>query len=131
VAAALLAALEPGRGPRRFLAGGPFLTWPVWTDTLGDVVGRRLSRVPTPRWSLTTLGRTLDLLKKVRSFDYPMTYEAALAMTSGVPTDDSATLDALGVRWRAPEDTFRDAASWLLAVGELEPRHVPALSPLP
>lgn len=126
-AAALLAALEPGRGPRRYLAGGPFLTWPVWTDTLSEVLGRRVRRVPTPGPMLTGLGRGLDALKRVKRFDYPMTYEAALAMTSAVPTDDSATLADLGVTWRDPADTLRDAARWLLHEGLLQPRHAPAL----
>ncbi|MCC5951446.1 MAG: NAD-dependent epimerase/dehydratase family protein [Acidimicrobiia bacterium] len=129
-AALLVAALEPGRGPRRYLAGGPFLAWPEWTDTLSAVLGRRARRMRTPTWSLTGLGRTLDALKRFRSFDYPMTYEAALAMTCAVPTDDSATLADLGLAWRAPADTFRDAVAWLLAEGHLRPKDAPAVAPM-
>lgn len=127
VAAALSAAMAPGRGPRRYLAGGPFLSWPAWTDTLSDVLGRRVARVPTPAPLLTGLGRGLDALKRVRRFEYPLTYEAALTMVSAVPTDDTATQTELGVTWRHPADTLRDAARWLLHEGYLQPRHAPAL----
>lgn len=127
VAAALLAALEPGRGPRRYLAGGPFLAWGAWTDTLSEVLGRRVQRVPSPAPMLTGLARGLDALKRIRPFEYPLTYEAALAMVSGVPTDDSRLHDELGVTWRDPASTLRDAARWLLHEGVLQPRHAPAL----
>lgn len=127
VAALMVAAAEPGRGPRRYLAGGPFLRWGPWTDLLGSVLGRKLRRVPTPAWTLTGFGRALEAVNRYKRIDYPMNYEAALAMTSAVPTNDSATLADLGIAWRDPGDTLRDAARWLLEVGELQPEHAPAL----
>lgn len=128
VAAALTAALEPGRGPRRYLAGGPFLRWGPWTDLLGTVLGRRLRRVRTPGPVLTGLGRTLEAVARIRPVDFPMNYEAALSMTSAVPTNDAVTLAELGVAWRDPADALRDASRWLLEVGELRPEHAPALA---
>ena len=129
VAVALAAALEAGRGPRRYLAGGPFLDWATWTDTLSEVIGRRVRRVRTPGWSMTGLGRTIDLAKRLVPFDYPLTYEAALAMISAVPTDDTATLAELAVSWRPPAATLRDAVAWLLAEGYLRPEDAPAVAP--
>ena len=126
-AAAMVAAMEPGHGPRRYLAGGPFLRWGPWTDLLGDVLGRRLQRVRTPAWSLTGFGRALERINRYKRIDFPMNYEAALSMTSAVPTNDSATLAELGVAWRDPADALRDASRWLLEVGELQPEHAPAL----
>ena len=123
-----VAALEPGHGPRRFLAGGQFLDWATWTDTLSTVIGRPVRRVKVPAPVMTTLGRTLDLAKRVRSFDYPLTYEAALYMTSGVATDDSATLAALGVGYRPVTETLADSTRWLVEAGHLRPEHAPALS---
>ena len=127
VATMLTAAMEPGHGPRRYLAGGPFLEWGPWTDALSDVLGRRVKRVPTPAVTLKAFGRLLDALKRIKTFDYPMTYEAALAMTSAVPTDDSATLAELGITFRPPADALRDASAWLLSIGELDPSHAPKL----
>jgi hypothetical protein len=48
-------------------------------------------------------------------------------MVSAVPTDDSITQADLGVTWRDPAATLRDAARWLLHEGHLQPRHAPAL----
>ncbi len=123
----VVAALEPGRGPRRFLAGGRFLDWPTWTDELSAVLGRPVRRVRVPARLMTTLGRAIDLAQRVRPFDYPLTYEAALYMTSGVPTDDRATLDALDVAYRPTRDTLADATRWLIEAGYLDAVHAPAL----
>ena len=39
LATMLSACVEPGRGPRRYLAGGPYVTWAQWTRTLGEAAG--------------------------------------------------------------------------------------------
>jgi len=123
----LTACLEPGRGPRRYLVGGRFQDWAHWTDLLADVLGRPIRRMPVPGPAMTALGRFLDGAKRLRDFDYPLTYEAALYMTSAVPTDDTATLDDLGVTYRPTTETLADATRWLIAAGHLDARHAPAL----
>lgn len=128
LAAMFVAALEGGRGPRRFLAGGQFLDWATWTDTLSSVLGRRVRRVHVPGPVMTSIGRGLDLAKRVRPFDYPLTYEAALYMTQGVPTVDDATLAALGAAYRPVAETMADATRWLVAAGHLRPQDAPALA---
>jgi hypothetical protein len=74
------------------------------------------------------LGRLLDGLKRIRHFDYPLTYEAAIYMTSGVPTDDSAVHDDLGVTYRPVRETFTDSTRWLIEAGHLDAEHAPALA---
>lgn len=128
LAAMVVAAMVPGQGARRFLAGGQFLDWATWTDTLSSVIGREVARVRVPGRVMTTVGRALDLAKRVRPFDYPLTYEAALYMTSGVPTVDDATLEALGLTYRPVSETMADATRWLVAAGHLRPEHAPALA---
>jgi nucleoside-diphosphate-sugar epimerase len=128
LSALFVAALEPGRGPRRYMAGGQYLTWAQWTDLLSEVVGRRVRRVRVPNPALRGLGRTLDAAKRVRNFDYPLTYEAAVQMTSSPRTDDSATLADLGVRYRPVRETLEDATRWLVESGHLDLRHAPALA---
>ena len=51
------AALRPGRGPRRYLAGGQFLTWGEWTDVLSEVIGRPVRRMRIPDRVLQGDGR--------------------------------------------------------------------------
>jgi UDP-glucose 4-epimerase len=72
------------------------------------------------------MGRQLDELRTHQEVDLPLSEEAAVIMTAGVPTDDTATLADLGVRWRPPVETFRDAVAWLVAEGHLPPE--PALA---
>jgi dihydroflavonol-4-reductase len=128
LAQVLTASLEAGRGPRRYLVGGRFQDWSTWTDLLSEVLGRSVRRVRVPGRLMTGLGRTLDVLQRVRDFDYPLTYEAALYMTSAVPTDDSSTLTDLGVSYRPTSETLADATRWLVEAGHLEARHAPALA---
>jgi nucleoside-diphosphate-sugar epimerase len=121
-------ALEPGRGPRRYLAAGQFLDWAAWTDEVDAVIGRKCRRFRVPGSMMLGLGRLLDGLKRIRSFDYPLTYEAAIYMTSGVPTDDSAVHDDLGVTYRPVHETFVDSTRWLIDAGHLDAKHAPALA---
>jgi 3-oxo-5alpha-steroid 4-dehydrogenase len=122
------AALEPGRGPRRYMAGGRFLTWAEWTDLLGEVIGRPVRRVRVPNTALRAAAGALDAAKRLVDLDYPLTHEAAVEMTGTPPSDDSATLADLGVRYRPVRETLEDSARWLIAAGRLEPRFAPALA---
>jgi nucleoside-diphosphate-sugar epimerase len=124
-----VAALAPGRGPRGYLAGGPFFPWPEWTKALNDVIGRECRQVRVPARLLMGLGRLLDLVKRVKYFEYPLTYEAAMYMTHGVPTDDSATLADLGIEYRPTAETLADSVRWLVEAGHLDPKWAPALAP--
>jgi hypothetical protein len=122
----LAAAVEPGRGPRRYLAGGRFLTWADWVATLSEAVGREVASAPMTADEMVAMGRQLDELRTHQEVDLPLSEEAAVIMTAGVPTDDTATLAELGGRWRPPVETFRDAVAWLVAEGHLPPE--PALA---
>jgi nucleoside-diphosphate-sugar epimerase len=131
LAAMFCAALVPGRGPRRYLAGGRFYSWAEWTDVLCEVVGRKVFRVKVPAPMMTGLARMLDRAKRIRDFDYPLTYEAAIYMTSAVPHDDQATRDELGIEYRPTTETFTDSLRWLVAAGHLDAKHLGTLSPTP
>jgi nucleoside-diphosphate-sugar epimerase len=123
-----VAALEPGRGPRRYLAGGRFVTWAEWTELMSEVAGRAVRRVRVPGRLMMGLGRTLDAAKRIRQFDYPLTYEAALYMTSAVPHDDTATREELGVDYRPILETMTDSTRWLVEAGHLDAKHVPGVT---
>ena len=115
----LAAAVEPGRGPRRYLAGGNFLTWAEWTETLSQAVGREVTAQPMSSDEMVALGRQLDEMRKTEPVDIPLSEEAAVIMAAGVPIDDAATLADLGGSWRPAVETFRDAVGWLVAEGHL------------
>jgi nucleoside-diphosphate-sugar epimerase len=121
LAEALAAAVEPGRGPRRYLAGGRYLTWEEWTLALAEAVGREVPMARMTAEEMVALGRQLDERRERQEVDIPLSEEAAIIMTSCVPTDDRATLAELGVSWRPTVKTLRDSVAWLVAEGRLPP----------
>lgn len=120
VAAVITAACAPGRGPRRYMAGGNFLTWMQEADLCEEITGRRVRRIPAPAAVLRTAGHAVDLMKwLVPSFDYPLTREAAEFITQIVPCDSRATTAELGVHFRPARETLLDTIRWLYDSGEL------------
>jgi nucleoside-diphosphate-sugar epimerase len=122
LAAVLVAALEPGRGPRRYVVGGHFLTWEAWTSTLSEAVGREVPQQRMTVDEMIDLGRQLDLMRESGPVDVPLSEEAAVIMSAGVPTDDTSAVAELGARWRPTVATFRDAVAWLVAEGHVAPQ---------
>jgi nucleoside-diphosphate-sugar epimerase len=122
-------ALEPGRGPRRYMAGGHFLTWAEEAALCENIIGRRVRRIPVSPRLVRGIGHTVDLVKRiVPAFDYPLTHEASLFVTRFVPCDSRKTVEDLGVGFRPVRESLTDALRSLLEAGELTPRQVPALA---
>jgi dihydroflavonol-4-reductase len=119
VAALLTAAVEPGRGARRYLAGGHFLTWTEWTRALSEAAGREVAQQAVSADELLDLGRTCDRMRAEGKGSLPLSEEAAIIMLSGVPTDDSATLADLGCAYRDYIETFADTVRYLHSIGRL------------
>jgi nucleoside-diphosphate-sugar epimerase len=129
VARAIAAALVPGLGPRRFMAGGHFTDFAELAVLLEQITGRSLLRLPMSGpltrafgrlsdWSQRWLGRSLG----------GATRESTEILTRGVPTDDSRTERELGVHWRPARETLADALSWLCEEGVLDPKYAPKLA---
>ena len=70
---------------------------------------------------MIALGRQLDEQREHQEVDVPLSEEAAVIMTTCVPTDDAATLADLGVEWRPTVDTLRDCVAWLVDQGMVPP----------
>ena len=121
----LVTALQSGRGPRRYVVGGHFVTWEEWTTTLSAAIGREVPMQRMTVEEMIDMGRQLDEMRKVAPVDLPLSEEAAVIMTAGVPTDDSAAIADLGASYRPTVETFRDAVAWLVAEGHVAPE--PAL----
>ncbi len=121
LAAMIVAAVEPGRGPRHYLAGGTYVAWADWVSALSEGAGVDVAGNPVTAEELLELGRQCDELRAQGQDSLPLSAEAAVIMSAGRPTDDTATLDDLGVRWRPLVDTFRDTVDWLRSIGELPP----------
>ncbi|GAA4675841.1 NAD-dependent epimerase/dehydratase family protein [Gordonia humi] len=110
-----VAVLEPGRGPRRYTAGGHLIVRRDLADALTRVTGRRIRYLPIPNWMMIAAGRIADRVPAVVPADLSQLSEAAIGYLLYPPApDDSATAHDLGV-------TFRPAAAALAAVWDERP----------
>jgi len=118
----LARATQPGRGPRRYLAGGRYVTWSEWVDLLGTAAQTVVARQDVTADEMVALGREFDEQRRQGvQVDIPLTEEAAIVMTSCPPTDDSVTLSELDLDYRPTVETFRDTVGYLRAEGHLPP----------
>jgi nucleoside-diphosphate-sugar epimerase len=124
VADILVATVHPGAGPRRFMAGGQLVTLPEIGHILRRLTGRRMPVMPAPGVVFRTLGRGLDVVRKVVPFDTVFTGEAMDALTLVRPTDDRAVHDELGIAYRDPVDTIEAMVRSLYAAGRVSARQV-------
>ena len=119
LAAVHLAALEPGRGPRRYMCGGTYMTMAELGVIYRDLTGRRMPALPSSGAALRGLGRTVDALGRYVSFDTIFTGEAMDMFTGWVPTDDRRTHEELGVAWRDPTETIEACIRALVDSGRV------------
>lgn len=129
LAEALARSVVPGLGARRFALGGHYVTWRDLAGLCDALTGVRCRRIVVPGRLMIGLGSLLDAAKRVRSFDYPLTHDAAEFMVTLVPSDDSETLGALGLTLRPVEESVADAVRWLAAAGHLAPHRAGNLAP--
>ena len=109
------AVLEPGRGPRRYAAGGIRISAREITDLLGEASGRRMVHLPVPDGLLRGFGRVQDRLH----LPTPVTQSRMEYFTRMPEADNGPIEQELGVRFRPPRETIADAVAGLRALGRL------------
>jgi len=128
VAAALVAALQPGHGPRRYTVSGHFTPLDEVGALIRTLTGRRFPVLPIPGTVFRALGRTTDVVRRVVPFNTVFTAEAMAALTLARPTDDSAVQNELGVSYRDVDETVAASLRALHAGGLLSARQVGLLA---
>lgn len=112
LAGAIAAMVVPGRGARRYMAGGNTVDWAEFNRVITDVTGRERAVYPMTREQLL---ENLD--------------EEAVDIMLGLKPSNEAPLRAdTGVHWRPMHETVRDTLRWLIDHGHLDPVWAPALS---
>lgn len=109
------ALLRPGRGPRRYVTGGPTISVREAARILTEVSGRRVVHVPVPDAALRVFGKVQDRLR----LGTPMTGSAMEYYTRMPPADDDPVREELGVEFRDPRETLADACEGLRRLGHL------------
>lgn len=119
---------EPGRGPRRYMFGGNYLTHAELHRLLSTITGRKLKAQRMPGWLLRLMGRVGDVIAKATGRRSALTYEAASVLTTSVPSDDSPALSEFSIDDCSAETSFRDLLQWMLAAGHLREEQVGLLA---
>lgn len=115
LAAMHVALLEPGRGPRRYTAGGRRVPPGQLAELLGEVSGAPMLAVPVPDAVLRWAGRVLDQAERVLPISTPFT-EAGMQYYTQMPdSDDSPAERELGVVFRDPRETLADTVAGIRA----------------
>lgn len=130
VAAVVLAVLEPGRGPRRYVVPGHHLTGAELYGTLSRVAGRRLPHVELPGRLLAPPLRVLDevVARLPARLRYPAESEGVGMIARDTRLHDRPARLELGIEPLPLEDSLRDTARWLVGSGRLHPARAPALA---
>lgn len=111
-----------------FITAGHFLGWEELADLVEEIAGHPVRRIPVAPGLLRAIGRGSDLVKKVVPLDNPITRESMELVTLMPPVANSPELEALGIQFRAPAETHRDALRALVADGHLPAKLAPALA---
>jgi dihydroflavonol-4-reductase len=113
LAALHAALLEPGRGPRRYTAGGHRVPPTELATMLGEVAGTTMVAVPIPDTALRVAGAVLDKAGRFLPFDTPFTSAGMQYYTQIPASDDSPSEQELGITYRDPYETMADTIAAL------------------
>lgn len=120
VAALHVKLLELQPGPHRYAAAARMLSWRENYALIERVTGRKLRRrVAISGPSLRALGHAGDAVKRVFDFAFPLTFDSMQFATQWPGVDASRTTRELGLAFRDPEETYRDAVRWLHRAGHI------------
>jgi len=123
VAAVHAAVLEPGGGPRRYLASGTNAAGLAeLVARLGAVSGRRLPTVTVPAGLLLPVGRAVQVLQRIVPFHIPAEFEGIYVSWCAARYDNTRTQQELGVAPRDLQATLTDTVRWLVEQGHISPR---------
>ena len=108
LAALHAALLEPGRGPRRYTAGGHRVPASELANMLGQIASTPMVAVPIPDTALRVAGAVLDRAGRFLPFDTPFTSAGMQYYTQMPASDDSPSERELGITFRDPTETVAD-----------------------
>jgi dihydroflavonol-4-reductase len=108
LAALHAALLAPGRGPRRYTAGGHRVPASELANMLGQIAGTPMVAVPIPDTALRVAGAVLDRAGRFLPFDTPFTSAGMQYYTQMPASDDSPSERELGIIFRDPTETVAD-----------------------
>lgn len=120
LAGALTHLVEPGRGPRRYMAGGNFVPWGEFIELLTALCSGEFQVMRPANDELKEMARGYEAAAKETGEDPPLDYESAEYMCDAVPSDDSRLTQEFGITWRPAEESWRALLTWCAEKGLLD-----------
>lgn len=130
VAAVVAAALEPGKGPRRYVVPGHHVDAPTLFGSLRRVTGRRYPYVTMPRALVVPATKGTDLLNRVlpERMHVAGDAEGAQLVVRDTRFDTTPATEELGVAARPFDEIVADTLRWLADAGHLKPKKLGKLA---
>lgn len=119
LAALHVALLEPGRGPRRYMAGGRRVPVSELASMIGNAARQTVVALPVPDVALRSAGRLLDVVGPYLPFETPINSAAMQYYTQMPASDDAPSRRDFGLTQRDPAETIADTLEGLRHVGRL------------
>jgi nucleoside-diphosphate-sugar epimerase len=132
LAATVVACLQPGLGPRRYVVPGTHAGGAELFSTMSGILGRRRPHLDLPPTAAVALTRPIAALNALtpRSWHYPADADGVGLVARDVHFDDAPARAELGVTPRSFEDSLSDTVAWLVDAGHLPARLRPVGRPL-
>ncbi len=133
VAELCVAALEPGRGPRRYLFPGDPVELRGIVTAMSELTGRRLPKFPAPRSALAAAAAVADSVGRRVRVGLPISSETIELIIVGIDHpdaryDDSPAREQFGLPARTLEETLVDTMRWLAEAGYVAPKRIGRLA---
>lgn len=103
-----------------YIVANNYLAWPELAALLEKVSRQTLRRIPLPGKLMRSIGRLMDFLCKIKSFNTPITFELMSYLTQWVYCNDQKTLTELDIEYRSLEETLTDTVHWLIQRGHIK-----------
>ncbi len=118
IAAVVAAAMQPGRGPKRYVMFGHHLSSDELLAQLCSVTGRDLKSVTVPRVAFQLWGRIGDMARRFGR-DLVLTTESVEYMFNNCAGDNSFTVSDTGVALRPTAESLSDTLGWMRDAGHI------------
>jgi nucleoside-diphosphate-sugar epimerase len=117
--AAMICSLVEDGGSGRFLVPGVYSTWTEQADLLEEVSGCQLQRISAKGWKLRLVGRLVDIARKFKRIDTPISAETMRYATLWPNIQNTGEFERRGISLRNPRETFDDTLRWMVKDGYL------------
>ena len=118
IAAVIVASMQSGRGPKRYVMFGHHVTADELLSVLCEVTGRDLKSVAMPKAAMLAWGRLGDLARRFGR-DLILTSEGTEYMYNTCAGDNSFTEQDTGITLRSAAETLADSIAWMRDEGHV------------